>query len=60
MWRREAEVRQVRSELQNVFMGSTFSELFYFYFRERCRNREVRGRGMGKLKSFYLFIYLCK
>ena len=35
-----------------VFMGSSFSELFYFYLRERCRKREMKGGGVGKFNSF--------
>ena len=48
----------VSSELRNVFMGSTFSELFYFYFqRAKKRKRKQGGGGIVEIELFYFFIF---
>ena len=44
----------VSSELRNVFMGSTFSELFYFYF-QRAKKRERKQGGIVVIELFYFF-----
>ena len=55
----------VNSELCNVFMGSTFSELFYFYFqRAKKRKRKQGGGGIVVVaehfkKIFYVNSFLC-
>ena len=44
--------------LCNVFMGSTFSELFYFYFQSmKKRKRKQRGGGIV-VRHFIYFFYV--
>ena len=39
-------LNEVTSEPRNVFTGSTFSELFYFYFQTaKKRKKKAGGRG---------------
>ena len=37
---------KLSSEPHDVFMGSTFSELFYFYFQRAKKRKRKQGRGI--------------
>ena len=45
--------------MRNVFMGSTFSELFYFYFQRAKKRKRKQGGGEIVVRLF-IYLFLCK